>query len=524
MDAELWRRVEDMYHASLEVTPDQRSAFLKDNCGADEELQREVESLLAQEDRSGEFIETSAFEMAARLMAQEEDVPVLVEPDPVPLGTVISHFRVVEKIGRGGMGVVYRAEDIALGRPVALKFLTSDTARDPQSLERLRREARAASALNHPNICTIYEIGTHGTHSFIAMELVEGETLEQRLKKGPLLTEQVLRYGVQIAQGLAKAHKTGFIHRDLKPANIMLTKTGAKLMDFGVAKHAPAAKLHPQESKLTGEGTIFGTLHYMAPEQLEGSQADARSDIFSLGEVIYEMATGTPAFSGKSRASLIASILTADPPPMAALQPVTPPALERTVKKCLAKDPDERWQNASDLAAELQWIAEGGTGAAEASVGKPGRRQRLYGALAFIFLIAAIAGGIFYWPSFRTTAPVLVAEIPPPRNVQFRFSGGLDFQSLALAPDGHAVAFGGLDDRGKIMLWVRPLDAAEAHPLLGTEGAGNLFWSPDSRTLGFFADGKLKTINATGGPTVVLGDAPYDLGGSWRQDRHHTVR
>ena len=288
-----------------------------------------MESLLAQEERSGEFIETSAFEMAARLMAQEEDVPVLVEPDPVPLGTVISHFRVVEKIGRGGMGVVYRAEDIALGRPVALKFLTSDTARDPQSLERLRREARAASALNHPNICTIYEIGTHGTHSFIAMELVEGETLEQRLKKGPLLTEQVLRYGVQIAQGLAKAHKTGFIHRDLKPANIMLTKTGAKLMDFGVAKHAPAAKLHPQEPKLTGEGTIFGTLHYMAPEQLEGSQADARSDIFSLGEVIYEMATGTAAFSGKSRASLIAAILTADPRANGSASAGTPPALEQ---------------------------------------------------------------------------------------------------------------------------------------------------------------------------------------------------
>jgi serine/threonine protein kinase len=518
MDAERWRKIEELYHASLEVGEDQRGAFLQNACQDDQGLRREVESLLSHEARAVDFIETSAFEIAARLMAEDGDKSVCVEADPVQIGAVVSHFRVGEKLGRGGMGVVYRAEDISLGRSVALKFLSSDTARDFQSLERLRREARAASALNHPNICTIYEIGTHGEQSFIAMELVEGETLEQRLQKGALSTEQVLRCATQIARALGKAHKAGFIHRDLKPANIMLTKAGAKLMDFGIAKHAPApAKLTPQEPKLTGDGTIFGTLHYMAPEQLEGTEADARSDIFSLGEVIYEMATGAPAFSGKSRASLIASILTTEPPPMRARQPMTPSALERTVRKCLAKDPEERWQNASDLAVELQWIAEGGTDPVQPAIVNPRQRERLYGAIALL-LMAVMACGFSYSRWTRPPVAVLIAQVPPPHNVQFRFSGGLDFQSLALAPDGHAVAFGGIDEAGKIMLWLRPFDTAEAHPLLGTENAGNLFWSPDSRTIGFFADGKLKTIDASGGATNIIADVPYDMGGNWTRD------
>ncbi len=516
MDAERWRKIEELYHASSEMAENQREAFLLNACQGDEDLRREVRSLLAHEDRAGNFIETSAFEISARRMAAEGDKSLAAESDPVEVGAVVSHFQVGEKLGRGGMGVVYRAQDTELGRSVALKFLSSDTARDTQSLERLRREARAASALNHPNICTIYEIGTHGKQSFIAMELVEGETLEERLTKGALPTDQVLRYAMQIAQALGKAHKAGFVHRDLKPANIMLTKAGTKLMDFGIVKHQPNGKLDPQEAKLTGEGTIFGTLHYMAPEQLEGSEADARSDIFSLGEVIYEMATGEAAFSGKSRASLIASILTAEPLPMRTRQPMTPSALERTVRRCLAKDPEDRWQSASDLSVELQWTAEGGGDASQPAI--PWRnRERLYGVLALL-LAAAVIGGFSYWRWSRSELPVLIAQISPPRNVQFRFSGGLDFQSLALAPDGHAVAFGAIDESGKIMLWIRPFDSAESHPLLGTENAGNLFWSPDSRTIGFFADGKLKAIDASGGATNILADVPYDLGGSWNRN------
>jgi serine/threonine protein kinase/Tol biopolymer transport system component len=524
MNAERWRRIEELYHASLEVAKDRRADFLCQACGADDELRHEVESLLVHEKTSQKFIEEPAFEVAARLIAHDKSVAV--EADPVAIGTVVSHFRVEEKLGRGGMGVVYRAEDTALGRAVALKFLTTDAARDQQSLERLRREARAASALNHPNICTIYEIGTHGEQSFIAMELVEGETLEHRLKKGPLPTEQVLRYAVQIAQALAKVHRMGFTHRDLKPANVMLTKTGLKLMDFGVAKRSATtilisdpAKTSQERAKLTGEGTLVGTFQYMAPEQLEGKEADARSDIFAFGEVIYEMATGVVAFSSTSGASLIAAIFSSEPKPMAASQPMTPPGLERVVRKCLAKDPEERWQSASDLATELQWIASG-----ETRVGESGRGSRksrflfLYAAAAVVFLAVVGLAGVSYWRTSPEPAQAITAQIQPPRNASFRFSGGMDDQSLAVAPDGHALAFSAQDENGKTMVWIRPIESAEAHPLPGTEGASDVFWSPDSRNLGFFAGGNLEKVDVAGGQREVIAAVPFDIGGSWGRD------
>jgi eukaryotic-like serine/threonine-protein kinase len=263
------------------------------------------------------------------------------------------------------MGEVYRARDTRLGRDVAVKVLPSSLSSDPSLRQRLEREAKAVSKLSHPHICTLHDIGHQDGVDFLVMELVEGETLERRLTKGALLPEQTLRFAAQIADALAHAHKLGFVHRDLKPSNVMLTKTGAKLMDFGLAKEfvpAPLAaalsEMTTEQLKLTVEGTIVGTLQYMAPEQLEGKEADARTDMFSLGGVIYEMATGKPAFAGKNRASLIAAILSSEPQPMAALQPMTPPALARVVKKCLAKDRDERWQSASDLASELNWIVE----------------------------------------------------------------------------------------------------------------------------------------------------------------------
>src|SRR5882762_4526518 len=286
----------------------------------------------------------------------------------LPPGTKLGPYEIVAQLGAGGMGEVYRARDTRLERDVAVKVLPASLASDANLRQRLEREAKAVSKLSHPHICTLHDIGHQDGVDFLVMELVEGETLEHRLVKGPLPSDQVLRYAAQIADALAKAHKVGITHRDLKPANIMLTKSGAKLMDFGLAKQSGPAPLATaltemtmEQSKLTGEGTIVGTFQYMAPEQLEGKEADARTDIFALGEVIYEMATGKPAFAGKSRASLIAAILSSEPQPMTALQAMTPPALERVVKKCLAKDPDERWQSASDLAAELRWISESGS-------------------------------------------------------------------------------------------------------------------------------------------------------------------
>jgi predicted Ser/Thr protein kinase len=320
-------------------------------------------------------------------------------------GTRLGPYEIQAPLGAGGMGEVYRARDTRLDREVAIKVLPANLSPDPSLKQRLEREAKAVSKLSHPHICTLHDIGHQDGVDFLVMEYLEGETLEQRLIKGPLSTDQTLCYAAQIADALARAHMLGITHRDLKPSNVMLTKSGAKLMDFGLAKQSGPAPLQAAvtamtmaQSKLTGEGTIVGTFQYMAPEQLEGKEADARTDIFAFGEVIYEMATGRPAFTGKSRASLIAAILTSEPPPIAQLQPLSPPALERVVKKCLAKDPDGRWQSAADLASELNWILEGGSqaGIAAPVASKRKHRETMAWALAAVGLcVAAVVVGLY---------------------------------------------------------------------------------------------------------------------------------
>src|SRR4029077_11044809 len=323
-------------------------------------------------------------------------------------------------------------------RDVAVKVLRTSLSSDLSLRQRLEREAKAASKLSHPHICTLHDIGHQDGVDFLVMELVEGETLEHRLSRGPLPPEQTVRVAAQIADALAKAHKVGFTHRDLKPANIMLTKTGAKLMDFGLAKASGTAALSDvlsemtaEQAKLTAEGTIIGTFQYMAPEQLEGKEADARTDIFALGEVIYEMATGKPAFGGKTRASLIAAILTSEPEALAALQPMMPPALERVIKKCLAKDPDERWQSASDLAAELRWISESGSqvgAAVPVSVRrKPWDRTGWF--VAALLLLVVLGGGAAWWLGAHRSQRVMYFNSPVP----------FPASDIALSPDGQFV-------------------------------------------------------------------------------------
>jgi predicted ATPase len=359
MDPERWRRIEDLYHASLQVEVGHRSALVRNACAGDEELRGEVESLLAHEESSEHFIEAPAFDVAARLMAHDKSVPPVADFAP---GTVISHFRILEKLGQGGMGVVYRAEDIALGRPVALKFLPADDARDPQSLERLRSEARAASSLNHPNICTIYEIGEADRQPFIAMELVEGKTLRELFLSGLLPVRKAIEIAAQVADGLAKAHEASIAHRDLKPENLMVTHDGLlKILDFGLAKLSPpmadgseGSTSGPQSSS----GVVLGTVGYMSPEQAGGHALNFRSDQFSFGCVLYEMVAGKRAFERSTPSETLVAILREQPEPIGTQVHDAPAPLCWVIDRCLAKEPDKRYVSTRDLARELAAIRD----------------------------------------------------------------------------------------------------------------------------------------------------------------------
>jgi len=432
-------------------------------------------------------------------------------------GTKLGPYEIQSSLGAGGMGEVYRASDSRLERDVAIKVLPAGLSADPSLKQRLEREAKAVSKLSHPNICTLHDIGHQDGVVFLVMELLEGETLQQRLNRGPLPPEPAIRYGAQIADALAKAHKLGFTHRDLKPANIMLTKSGAKLMDFGLAKHcatAPPASVLTEvtleQSKLTGDGMLVGTFQYMAPEQLEGKEADARTDIFALGEVLYEMATGKPAFSGKNRASLIASILTTEPPPISQLQPLIPPTLERVVKKCLAKDPDDRWQSASDLASELAWIQEEGSHArAQPEAAWPQRKREYLGWAVATLTLAGFLWSLLTRQNQAQPTSVTRLSIVMPQDLY------VSPFNAAISPDATRIAFIATSQQGKPQIWIRPLSSLLPQPLAGTENASYPFWSPDSRQIAFFADGKLKRASADGGSVITLADAPSGRGGAW---------
>ncbi len=443
-------------------------------------------------------------------------------------GMRLGPYEIVGPVGAGGMGEVYRARDTRLDRPVAIKVLSTSHEAAPEMQERFEREARAISNLSHPHICTLYDVGRHESVGFLVMEFLEGETLEHRLARGPIPPDELLKIAIEIADALDKAHRQNVVHRDLKPGNVMLTKSGAKLMDFGLAKlHdqavAPAvtalAEMATLENKkLTAEGMIVGTLQYMSPEQLEGHHADTRSDIFALGEVIYEMATGRPAFTGRSKASLIAAILSSEPKPISELQPMNPPALDRLVRTCLAKDPDQRWQTVHDLKLQLQWIAEAGSQGGMSAVCIPERkkRKRLFGvtaAVALLVALAAIAGA--YWTGSKPRK-VVRAEIAAPENTHFNFVGD-DGGPPVVSPDGSRIVMSLAAGGGK-RLHMRALDSVAMQPLAATDNARFPFWSPDSQWIGFFADGKLEKLSVNGGAPITLADAPDARGGSWGKD------
>ena len=480
-------------------------------------------------------------------------------------GTMLGPYEVLAQIGAGGMGEVYKGRDTRLERIVAIKVLPSHLASRAELRERFDREARAIANLQHPHICVLYDIGQQGDIAYLVMEYLEGESVAQRLLKGPLPLDQVLRYGIEISDALDKAHRKGFTHRDIKPGNIMLTKDGSKILDFGLAKlkqaaaqpvrlasDAPTPPAHggpgqagsPLVVNPTVDGTILGTVQYMSPEQVEGriDDIDGRSDIFSFGATVYEMLTGKKAFEGKSHASVISKIMQVDPPPVSVILPMTPPALDPVVKKCLAKEPERRWQAASDLHDELEWIKQGGHDPAKIPVPEqvpPPPAPKVWRRMLpwAVAVILSIAVGITVWV-FRSAAPQPVSRLaitlPPGQRL-----AALDQPAIAISPDGKNLVYVAVQSRDREgadtspqrtgpladargsdasatqQLYLRPLDSNESKPIAGTDGAVGPFFSPDGQWIGFFAGGKLKKVSVSGGAAVTLANAPNPGGASW---------
>lgn len=434
-------------------------------------------------------------------------------------GTHLGPYEILTLLGAGGMGEVYRARDTRLDRDVAIKILPAELSADTSRKQRFEREAKVISSLNHPNICVLYDVGNQNGTEYLVMECIEGETLAKRLERGELPTEQMLKIGAEIAGGLDKAHRSGVIHRDLKPGNIMLTKTGAKLLDFGLAKpvvsssNAITLTDAVSPTPVTDQGIVVGTFQYMSPEQVEGKELDGRSDIFSLGAVLYEMLTGQRAFQGKSQLSVASAILDKEPTPLSMMKPLTPPSLEHVICRCLAKDPDERWQTARDLALELKWIAESVSHAEQLAPKKqPRTRWRQLAVVAGVLLGFALALSVFL---YRGKTPPMAAPVRFEIQVP---AGSLNF---TLSPNGRELAVLAPGQDGRRLIWIRALDSLETRPLPGTENVygPHAFWSPDSRFVAFQVGNKLKKIDISGGPPQTICDTPISvLGGAWNRD------
>ena len=441
---------------------------------------------------------------------------------PMAEKTRFGPYEIIALLGAGGMGEVYQARDTRLDRTVAIKICKA------RFTERFEREARAISSLNHPHICALYDIGHEESVEFLVMEYLEGESLEARLRGGALPIEEALRIAIQIAGALDAAHRKGVVHRDLKPGNVMLTRGGAKLLDFGLAKMAgpvvssEADTLGPTVAPpITAEGTILGTLQYMSPEQLEGKETDARSDIFSFGAMLYEMITGRKGFEGSSHASLIAAVMSFNPPPISTIQPMAPPALDRLVRRCLAKSPDGRWQSAGDLLSELEWIAESGSNAGIPAPVAAKRRNRermwqLAAGLAAALLLALLVWNTAHPRKEPPAAAVVHFQIPAPDKLNFFY-----YQLPAVSPDGQRIAFtAAATERDTDRLFVRPLNAATATeiPVQGLN-VYSPFWSPDGRQIAFNARGTLERVDASGGPPVTIcSECAAGYGGTWNRD------
>ena len=526
MNPERWAQVAGLYEAALERPERDRGAFIADATAGDEGLRQELESLLAQDQATG-VLDRPALEIAAGLLRSDATLPPGAELGP---------YRITKVVGAGGMGHVYRAIDTRLHRTVAIKVLRNELATDEQFRERFEREAKAIAALAHPHICRLYDVRTEAGVDFLVLEYLEGETLAASLAKGALPFAEAVRHAIEVAEALTAAHRSGVVHRDLKPANIVLTKAGAKLLDFGLAKNvtspirAVGGAATFMDADVTAQGTILGTVQYMSPEQLEGRPADARSDIFAFGAVVYEMLTGRKAFVGTSPATVIGAILRDAPPPLDTSHPPTP-ALDHIIRRCLAKDPDERWQTAVDLARELQWIASAGSAVESSSF--PAGVSRWGGVLTSVrvawavavLMLAAALGLLAYVGKGSPERDSAVTRFSAPlpngltlARVTTRNGNAVAVSALAISHDGRQIAFVAQSPDGTRRIWMRSLDRVDAQPVPSTEGASGPFWSPDGRHLAFFADGKLKRIEIGSSASIAICDAPFPNSGSWSRD------
>jgi eukaryotic-like serine/threonine-protein kinase len=453
----------------------------------------------------------------------------------LPSGTKLGPYEIQSQLGAGGMGEVYRARDTRLDRTVAIKILSSQLVASVELRARFEREARVISQLQHPNICVLHDVGREGSIEYLVMEFLEGESLADRLKKGPLASEELLRVAIQIADALEKAHRAGVVHRDLKPGNVMLTKSGAKLLDFGLAKPLAATtaagsaartsasvfaaaltQTSPAPSPatpLSTAGAVIGTVQYMSPEQIQGMEADARSDIFAFGVMLFEMTTGKRAFEGKTQASIVGQILAVDPPSVSTIRSETPAGLDRVIRICLEKDPEERFQTAHDLKLELRRIAET-PATAMAPVVAPTGRNWLPWSIAAVLALAAIVLAIVYIRAPTAPQTSVHSYILPPEKASFVLAETTSGPPV-VSPDGLRIAFVAKGADGKQRVWIQPLNSPVAQPMAGSEGGTYPFWSPDSHYVGFFTNQKLNKMDASGGPPQALCDASGGRGGAW---------
>jgi serine/threonine-protein kinase len=520
IDPDRRRLVEEICDGALDLAGVDREAFVTSRCGGDESLRHEVDALLAHARTADQFLAGGVNAFAAH---------VLTVPPASLVGRQVGPYRITSLLGAGGMGEVYKACDTRLDRTVAIKVLPSA---DPERKARFEREAKTIAALQHPHICTLHDLGHQDGTDYLVLEYLEGETLAQRLERGPLKLDDALKTAIEIADALDKAHRAGIVHRDLKPANIMLTKGGAKLLDFGLAKLRPQtagvgrlsiAATH-STPPLTDAGAILGTLQYMSPEQVEGQDADSRTDVFAFGCVLYEMITGTKAFDGQSPASVIAAILDHNPLSIASLQPLTPQLLDHIIQTCVAKNREERWQSAADIARQLRWLLVADASRSIPTSNSASRGRSLATAVAFWVLGVIMATAVAALIARRTSSPreitratidVTPADVLQSDASDLGLGGGRPSRTaIAITPDGRLVAFSARQGDTQ-QIYLRRLDQVEANPVVGSVGAHSPFFSPDARWVGFWANGTLWKAAVAGGPPTALCQAKPLFGASW---------